>query len=318
MAEKDEVGTLSASKITTWFGCNLAFYLKYILHSEVTENVRLSFGKAIHYILNRFYEVNYKSDESFVKFWKFYWYSVVAGDFLKGKKKEKLQTEEYELKNGFKFKLGNHINFGEDPVGVFFGYKRLGESILKKFYNRHKNLPPPIMREERHTIDINGHKVIVIFDRVDEYKGETYLTDYKTDKSCPDKESFVLHRHPQFTLCSLAFRKIFGRQEDAILYYHLRKSKLLETHRGEKDYDYIKMILDEAAEGICSKKYVPFYGFHCNMCDYKVPCEICSVSHDGPKLNLEGKIIPAKEFLGWNVSLNDKERELWFDIAEER
>lgn len=302
-----DVGKLSPSKITTYKGCSFSYYLKYIMHEKVPSNVRLAFGKGIHYMLERFYDVNYKSAESFSKYWKYYWTSDVAGNFLKGKEKKNLDVQEFDLKDDFKVRIGNHVDLGPEPVGVFFGYMRLGENILERFYNRHKQLPPPIKKEfafgvkKDEPFDIDGIPVRGVFDRIDENDKGAYITDYKTDKSSPEKDSFVLHRHPQFTIYSYAFRKLFGKEEEAILYYHLRSGNVFKTHRSEKDFDYIKRLINEVAEGITKDYFAPFYGFHCNFCDLKTACEKYSIPHHGgPRIDLEGKIIGAKIFEEWD------------------
>ena len=306
--EMAQVGKLSASKITTYKGCSLSYFLKYVKHEKTPTSVRAVFGKDIHYMLNRFYNVNYQSPESFAKYWKFYWTSNVAGNFLKGKNKENLDVRQFNLKKDFVLRLGDHIEFGPDPVGVFFGYMKLGENILKKFYIKRKNRPPPIAKESSfgakkdEPFKINSHLVRGVFDRIDKIDKGYLITDYKTDKKSPEEDSFVLDRNPQFTLYSYAFRKLYGEKEYAILYYHLRSGKVFKTHRSEKDFDYIKKLLDDVSEGITKNIFVPFYGFHCNFCDYKVVCEKYSIPYrGGPRIDLEGKIKGAKEFTEWDV-----------------
>ncbi len=53
--------------------------------------------------------------------------------------------------------------------------------------------------------------------------------------------------------------------------------------------------LDDVTDGIINSRFTPFYGFHCNFCDYQVPCEDYSVSHGGPKISIEDRIKDAKE-----------------------
>ncbi len=262
-----EIGKLSTTKIGTYKGCSLAYFLQYVKHEKVPENVRLVFGKAIHYMLDRFYDFNYKSPESFSKFWKYYWFSTIAGDFLKGKTKKELEVKEFKIKNDFNIKIGNHVDLGPNPVGIFFGYMKVGENILERFYVRHKPQPNPIAKEKSfgvkkdEPIDINGHLVRGIFDRIDKKGNYMYITDYKTDKKSPAEDSFLLHRNTQFSLYSYAFRKIFGEEEKALLYYHLRSGDIFKTHRSEKDYDYLKRLLDEVSNGIEKKYLLHFTAF---------------------------------------------------------
>jgi hypothetical protein len=136
-------GKLSATKITTYKGCSMAFFLHYVAGEKVPTNVRYAFGKAIHYFAELFYKRRFKSPESFAGFWKYYWTSTVSGDFLRGRQKRELQSYEYgyfakNKETGEKeertLRVGDHVFLGENPVGVFFGYMRLGEKILKNFF----------------------------------------------------------------------------------------------------------------------------------------------------------------------------------------
>lgn len=317
-----EIKKLSASKITTYKGCSLAYYLKYVAHEKVPTNVRYVFGKGIHYMLEEFYKKNYKSSDSFVGYWNHYWGILSSGGNLKGKQKLELKINESPLKNGNFLKLGDHIDFGEDPVGIFFGYMKLGQNILKKFYTRHipekdplnKNRNVPIAREQGFGVkktepfNINGINITGYIDRIDKDSKERYfISDYKTDKKSPEKNSFILHRHPQFTLYSYVFRKKYGIKEESILYYHLRSGQVFKTHRSEKDYDYLKALIDNVANSIAKDDFTPFYGFHCGMCDYQVACEKYNVDHHGgPQINSEKKIIGAKKYYGWDVDISDE------------
>ncbi len=313
-----DVKKLSASKITTYKGCSMAFYLHYIVHEKVPTNVRFVFGKGIHYMLEQFYKKNFKSPDSFAGFWNHYWSVLVSGDNLKGKQKENLKIKEYPTKNG-SVRIGDHINIGKtDPVGLFFGYMKLGQQILKNFYKRHipekmdsaKKRKPPIFLEKGfgnrkdEPFEINGHPVQGFLDRIDKTKEGYYITDYKTNKKSPALDSFTLHRNIQFTMYSYAFRKLFSEKEKGILFYHLRSNKVFKTQRSEKDYEYMKQLLDEVAEGISKDIFVPFYGFHCNFCDYKIACEKYSIKHrGGPRLDLETKIKGAPEFKEWDAEI---------------
>lgn len=327
-------GKMSASKLTTYKGCSMAYWLRYVAHEKTPSNVRLVFGKSIHYMIERFYKMNYKSDESFANFFKRYWFMQISGENLKGKAKENLKVTEFPTKTN-PIKIGSHIEIGQNipnynPVGAFFYYMKEGGRILKIFYNRHihekrgdaPNRKPPIHNEfgfgikKSEPFKINGHLVQGFIDRIDEMNGEWYITDYKTDKNTPRTDSFILHRHPQFTIYSLAFREIFGKKEKAILYYHLRTGKVLKTHRSEKDFDYVKGLIDEVVEGVINDKFTPFYGFHCNFCDLKVACEkYSSGHHGGPRIDLEGKIRPAEEFKEWDPDVPEEAE--WTNIQSE-
>lgn len=323
------VGHQSSSKITTYKGCPMAYFLQYILHEKVSQNIRLAFGGVMHQMLKEFYEKNFKNEDSFANSWSFRWLRYCSGDHLRESERKGLIVTEYPMKNGSPLRIGNHISFGrhtekEDIPGMFFGYLKKGKEILGQFYHEYKPRPRPVIKEERFKLEIPGHpdehglrrkhKVVVVFDRVDVFKdtnGEWRATiaDYKTDSGDPSGKGFYIHRHPQFTLYSLAFRQLIAegrlkgripdeiKEESAILYFHMREGKIVPTYRNETDFNYVRSLMDDVADGILCDRFTPFYGFHCNMCDYQVPCEKYSVSHGGPRIiDLEDRIKEASVF----------------------
>lgn len=321
---------LSASKITTYKGCPFAYFLKYMAHEQAEEDVRLAFGKVVHSMLNKFYKNNFKSAESFAKAFKFHWFRYCSGETLQGKKKELFPVEEYQTTSGKPVKLGTNIRFYKSSpsepkeerqkknLGIFFGYMKIGEGIMKRFYEEYINRPDPVLREAKFELEIEGHpdkdchrrrhRVMVIFDRVDEINSHVFISDYKTDTGDPKSKAFSIHRHPQFTLYSMTLRQLIAekrvsfsckaKQESAIIYHHLRSGEKLETHRSERDFDYVRHLMDDVTEGIFCNRFTPFYGFHCGLCDYQVACEKYSSDHGGPRIidSLERKIKEAPTF----------------------
>ncbi|MFH1823381.1 MAG: PD-(D/E)XK nuclease family protein [archaeon] len=339
--------TLSASKIALWDTCQMAFFLRYIEHVKIPESVVLTFGKRVHHLLDHFYKVDFVSPESFMRFGRGDWFRTLSGSTLKGKRLERLVVQRYPKKPGLPIdqedprgergylEIGDHVSFGprlEDgrtnhynekgrpiphpKIGVAFDYMRRSDGILTRFHRRHKNKEPPIEREKRRTVNLFGFPVIVVFDRIDKTEDGWYLTDYKTGKKCPE-DSFELHRRPQFTIYSKAFRQILGEKERNILYYHVESGKVLKTKRNEIDYDYLEALFQrissEMEKAVDTGQFVPHYGYHCKFCDYKPECEKYSVSYDGPPIANGRRIIPAEEFTGWH-----SEDELTELLAEER
>jgi CRISPR/Cas system-associated exonuclease Cas4 (RecB family) len=260
-------------------------------------------------MLDNFYKKNFKTADSFAGFWKFRWKTAISGEFLKGKQKQNLETRVIDLKlkseDVIPIKIGNHIRFPEEDseaLGLYFGYRNLGMGLLKKFYNRHKPQPEPSEREKRFDINFKGHLLTGFWDRIDEHNGELFITDYKTDKSSPEKSSFLLDRYPQFTIYSLAFRDIFGKKEKNILFYHLRSGKVFKTERSQKDFDYLEKLCDDLSEGVSKEHFLPRYGFNCHFCDYQTPCAKYNVGSQGPEIDLSIKNpdIP-QEWLSWSL-----------------
>ena len=270
-----KVGILSASKITSYEFCPLHFYFRYVSHEKVAEPSYFTFGKSIHYMLKLFYDKNFKSADSFVKFWKYYWYVIKLGIQFEGNNGRKRNFDELDeqvrrLKEEKKF---NFKNFWEVSY-----YARLGVNILKKFYN--KNLPKPKLYEKKFIVEFGGHKIQGIWDRIDDTKEGPSLLDYKTDKSAPKSKEdlFLLHRHPQFTIYDLAYRIVFGEPPKKIIFHHLRTGRAVKTKRSKKDHEYLNALLDKVAHGIESDEFTPFYSpLKCKKCIYIEPCAHLSI-----------------------------------------
>ncbi|MEM4230629.1 MAG: PD-(D/E)XK nuclease family protein [Candidatus Pacearchaeota archaeon] len=306
----------SASMLTTLFGCPLAFYFQYIKHEKVPQSSNLAFGAAIHYMLKLFYERNFKSAESFANFWKGYWMrKVFLPEFDSNGKsvKEKGRIVFQRDKNG-KFVLNPEIRWFNSEREPFI-YMNLGIGILRNFYMRHKEKPMPFAFEQPfRKVTFRGHLLRGVWDRIDETEEGILITDYKTNKGCPidERELALLHRHPQFTIYSIAFREVYGKTESGILFYHLRSGKLIKTTRSQEDYDYTSSMLDKAQKIIEDEDYTPFYGFHCKWCDFlDGPCKTTCI---GVNAKITSNVIQEKkrleEFTAWGTE--------WGEWSEER
>lgn len=75
------IGIVSATKLTTYRGCPLAYEIKYIERIKVPATPAAFFGQQIHYILDQFHKKNFKSKRSFLNWAWFYWFSSVEGKF---------------------------------------------------------------------------------------------------------------------------------------------------------------------------------------------------------------------------------------------
>jgi len=258
-------GVMSASKITTYKGCPLSYFFNYVEHLKVPQSPAKVFGSEIHVMLKKFYRSRgnkqykkspfaFKSLESFLGAWNYRWWFGV-------------------VKNGF----GRYSEIAwvhEKQAGSFF---RVGQEILSSFYKHNINLDVPIDTEKRFDVEFEGYKLRGVYDRIDFRDGKYYIIDYKTDKNSPQENSFVLHRHPQFTIYSLAYEKNhkeeLNEEKPIIAFLHLRTGKAFETKRSYEDYNYLKRLLESTVSGIKSNEFTPFYGFHCNFCEYIPICK---------------------------------------------
>lgn len=249
---RKSIKEMSATKLSTYRGCALAFLYNYILHLKVPQPPAKIFGKEIHYMLQSFYDMNFKSVDSFVGFWKHRWWGVVNGKYS-------------DVAIKFRDK-------GE--AGYFCG---LGTRILNPFYEHFKKLPKPDMWEydfSKNNLTVDGIKLVGKWDRVDTIEGEPFITDYKTDRFSPAENTFLLHRLPQFTFYALAWKlkkEKEGKKGEEIPHLamlHLRSGQTFKTRRTEDDFSYIKDVITKTKERILAGDFTPFYGFHCKICDF--------------------------------------------------
>lgn len=275
-----EFKKMSASKLSTLSGCTRSYEFRYIERIKIPMNVRLAFGTAIHQMLENFYKKNYKSPDTFVNSWRFYWY--LAGS---NENDPELLEKYGKFYEKIKERYGTVSVHKEESRNYILGwYKRLGSDILRTFYIRHKNQPKPKAVEKRFNIEFEGFKLTGNMDRIDEFKKGLSLADYKTDKRCPEKNDLLLRKHHQFTFYHLAFRELYGHNPTGIFMYHLRSGKVVPTKRTEKDFIHLKKTLEKAKKIIESDDFQPFYGFHCNLCDYLKTCQEREVEGDIEKI----------------------------------
>ncbi len=244
---QNSIKQLSASKLSTYRGCAHAYRYNYLLHAKVPQSPSKIFGKEIHYMLQSFNKMNFKSSESFIKFWMHRWWGVVKGKYG-------------DVEIAFKRK---------DQPGNLCG---LGVNILRPFYEHNKKIKKPDMFEKdfkEYNLDFEGIKLIGKWDRVDEIDGKIIITDYKTDYLSPAKNTFLLHRHPQFTFYALAwYLKSKKKEIPHLLFHHLRTGKVFRTRRTEEDFEYLSDVIVKTKKRVQEGDFTPFYGFHCNGCDF--------------------------------------------------
>lgn len=326
------IGVVSASKLTTYWGCPLAYFFKYIEHLEVPKKAQIVFGEVIHYILDQFYKKKFKSKKSFLNWAWFYWNGIVEGKF--GQKTEiawsnpirqKLMFRKYRIeitdaqaqyfaKTGLKIMESNklesiigyktpqkffsaetqHNQFKKYDINITFDqalafsnaglrlelepylYGLLAMKILSQFYDKNFASKENVLYHEKQTRqDFEGFKILGKFDRIEKTEQGIEIIDYKTSKESPENSpeiEFVLHHSVQFTSYSKVFRLWQGIKEARLQLYHLRSGKLFETKRSEKDYDYLHQLIRTTNKRIIEGDFTPFYGFHCKICDYIIPC----------------------------------------------
>lgn len=287
-------GELSYSKISTYIGCPFKYFLKYGLSVDAPVNPYLAFGKLIHDMLNKFWDTNYQSAESFAGQFSGIWW-----------KRAKNEAENYQPIE-FRWK-------GQD-----FYFSKRGVKMLTAFFNNHierkmqGNMPK--LREYKFKLQIANKNIIGVWDRVDEDIKEngtriSKIHDYKTDAHPPQDaieanfiESF------QATLYKLAFKSIFG--EDALFYFdYLETGKEFPIKFHERPEEFVIKQMNHVYNHVIRNKFGQHISnFGCKNCEYFGPvCKL--IGKIDPKGKLErmiesGEIKCSQE--KWNAYIESK------------
>ena len=303
---------LSASKIAFYRGCPQACRFMYIgidgKRILAPKPAPAVFGADIHYLADLLYKKKKKGEivhgvpkwesvDSCIGTWKYRWFNVMK------------TQQSRNLPVVFKSDMEK------------WNYYWTGVRILKGFYNKMVTLPWPAETESTYRGEVAGQKVMARIDRLDIREEENELrhiiTDYKTDRSSPEKNTFSLHRSPQFTLQSYLFEKKTGIRPHMIL-HHMRSGKGFKTRRNDGDYEYLEAIVKDVSEGFKNDRFVPFFGFHCNMCQYReYPCREYSMGVDGKLKALEEAMKTSPEIADWiSYDVEKPQAELFENILE--
>ncbi|MBS3073761.1 PD-(D/E)XK nuclease family protein [Candidatus Pacearchaeota archaeon] len=246
---------LSYSKISTYIGCPFEYLLKYGLGIETRDNPYLAFGKLVHEMLDKFWDIDYKSPESFGGQFTGIWYKLVNNE-LESHKEIQFQYPEQK-----QYMLNR------------------GRKMLERFYlaniQRKKEGNLPILREYRFSLKLAGKEILGVFDRIDEEnKNGTSLRkiyDYKTDARPPkdiDEANFV--ESFQFTFYRIAHNILF--QKDAIVHAHyLQTGRIFPIKYHERPEEFVIKQIDHVWNHIARNKFGQHISYRCkDNCQLKV------------------------------------------------
>jgi len=293
---------VSATKLNTFATCEYLYWLQYETSIKVPQWVKKVFGKAVHRTIQLFYKPNEKirkarlekgitqifpvSQESAKAMWYLVW-----GQALKGEK-----ADPGIFPGGCKIRFdGQSPEKIEQEKSKYYG---LGASMIMKYWRDNYNAPFPIMMEKRFKIPSltkNNVWFVGIMDQVRKKNGRAQIIDFKTGWYDFGERSvyiqFPIHKDPQFTIYSRAYRVLTNEVEAEIMRYPLgykgtnpktgeKIDKMaIITYRDTKDYydlenglltRFIKFLEQEKPTFI---KASESSGNACRFCDYLKVCQ---------------------------------------------
>lgn len=251
--------TVSASSFNDYIRCSLKFYLKYILkikaRQEISDEVESrDIGSAFHNAFKKLYEQKIYADNSdFERLFKDeYMNMLMALDSYKYNKAQQLMAD---------------INIKNIPLIAAEERKRLQEGY--KITAREKTI----------TAEFNGLKFYGIIDKVEEYNGALYITDYKyknNDKlKTLTKANLDKTDDTQLAFYALLTEISEGSIARGVYYFNLKEKFEYKDAIDMNDYADFKMFFLEKTNEM-KDKTVPFTQTEkqsgCGYCEYADIC----------------------------------------------
>ncbi len=154
----------------------------------------------------------------------------------------------------------------------------VGYKILKQFYAVAEDkglLIKAVANEWKFTLVVtskSGRKYTIRgkVDLIIQVGNEVYVIDYKSGKYRNTQED--VDASDQFTLYSLAFRRLLGKTETKLGLFALRHDEIVWTTRTEADYERVIEEIDQDQQKIEQKKFEPSYK-KCYLCQYQPRCK---------------------------------------------
>ncbi|MBN1644444.1 PD-(D/E)XK nuclease family protein [Candidatus Woesearchaeota archaeon] len=314
----------SATKLSAIAKCHKYYEFCYLRKDiEIPTNFKFAFGIAIHRMLELFYNNNFKSEESFINYWKRYWYEIRENN---NKRIGIVKVADEKARNhifGYYKGLGTRIltsfykrdihrrqRLEEQRISALRGAKLLSAKAKKKkkFLNS-LNLFPKV--ELNFRIKFRGYSIRGNIDRTDRHNNGIVFFDYKTDKRKATPDDLMVLRHPghQFTIYDLALAELFPQYEIVGRYLlHVRTlakdinaNPLVPVRKIQKDYDLLENSLCKATEVIEKGIFERNVNYGCTFCDYYDFC-------------LEGVVKEYEDARNQNLILSPEELEQKIEV----
>jgi RecB family exonuclease len=147
-----------------------------------------------------------------------------------------------------------------------------GKEILKVFLEENAKIDRKTVGiEKQFTINMDGHEIYGIIDRIDEDGDDLIVLDYKTSKQAISKNK--LREDLQLLTYTLGAEQLFGRKPKQIGLWFLRLNKIVTVDVNDEDVEKVK---EEALSIICNilqENFEPTPGWECRYCDYGMLCD---------------------------------------------
>jgi len=234
---------LSFTQLNTYNTCPLQYKFTYVYRIPRRRRNALTFGSNIHSTLEDFFT-------------------------LVQEKKEVNEKVLFEL-------FDKHwTSFGYESRMAENNYRKTGQSSLKVFYEKHKEMlhKPPLFLEKKMDLKVGDFVLDVRIDRIDDLgKGCAEIIDYKTGK--PKDDDFA-ESSLQLSIYAIAAKEVLKLNPTKLSFYYINPNRKVTTTRSPEDFEETKKSIIQTGQRILQEDFEPTPGRLCKWCDYRPICPV--------------------------------------------
>lgn len=258
----------SFSQLKAYENCPWQYRYAFILHIPVKGKAVFSFGKTIHNVLQKIFELVQQRQ------------SITQKDLFG------TDTSPPVLKKIKEYVTQDEINKLYDMCFIDDWYKDQEEK--QKFYDKGKKILRnyfqeiqdqviiPLYLEKSFSIKISddatggSYSLFGVIDRVDEIGTHLEIIDYKTGEV---RSQLLPEDKEQLLIYQLAGKEIFEKEVKNLTFYYMDKNVKQTFFGSEQDLQKLKNKIMQVIHQIEKGKFNPKPGLICKYCDFRDICE---------------------------------------------
>lgn len=240
---------LSVSQLNTYLRCPAQYFFRYICGVRMPPNGNMTLGRAVHSAI----EHNYR-------------HKMQSGDDLPAEALQEVFSQEWDQQVGY-----TAFESKEKPGEM----KDKGAALIELYRQEVAPQVQPAEVEREFLID-TGATELPLNGYIDLIDDQGTIIDHKTAGRSYRQDA--VDRNLQLTGYSLAYRTLFGEEEnglriDALVKTKTPKVQQLETTRSQRDIDRFLRLAQQIEQAINGGVFYPNEGFMCSGCRYTDMCE---------------------------------------------